>query len=181
MNQINPETSQTHKVSAVYGSQEEAERVRQLLIYGGIAGDQISLLDRIPLPVVEGESDDVLKDILVDGAVGTAVGTGVGAIGTAVLWATSVTLFVASPVVAPLAMLGWFAGIGGIAGAVVGAATDEDKPARMGKFSELVIDAIESGHVVLVVRTYGDADRALAKTIISNSLNGHTEALTESN
>ena len=181
MNQTNLETSQAHKVSAVYGTEDEAQRVRQLLIDGGISVDQISLLDSLPLPWVEGDSDDVLKEILVDGAVGTAIGTGVGAVGTAVLWAASVTLFVATPVVAPLAMLGWFAGIGGITGAVVGATANEDKPVKVGKFSELVMDAIESGHVVLVARTHGEADRVLAKTIIGNSLKGHTETMRESN
>ena len=85
MNQTNLETSQAHKVSAVYGTEDEAQRVRQLLIDGGISVDQISLLDSLPLPWVEGDSDDVLKEILVDGAVGTAIGTGVGAVGTAVL------------------------------------------------------------------------------------------------
>jgi hypothetical protein len=170
----------SHKVAALYATREEAERVRQHLIDGGIAASEVALLEDLPLPPDEGGNDEVLKDILVDSAIGTAVGTGVGAIGTVILWAASVTLFVASPVVAPLAMLGWFAGVGGIAGAVAGAASKEDKKGKEGKFSELVMDAIKSGNVVLVVRTHGETDRELAKDIISKSLTGHHAVATES-
>ena len=65
--------------------------------------------------------DGVLQDVLVDGAIGTAVGTGIGALGSVALAATSVTLFIASPLVAPLMLLGWGASIGGLIGAAAGA------------------------------------------------------------
>ncbi len=176
-----PESGGSHKVAALYATLEEAGRVRQHLMDGGIAASEVTLLKDLPLPPDAGGNDEVLKDMLVDGAIGTAVGTGVGAIGTAMLWAASVTLFVASPVVAPLAMLGWFASVGGIAGAIAGAANQENKKGKEGKFSELVMDAIQSGNVVLVVRTHGDADRALAKEIIGKSLTGHARGATEFN
>jgi len=171
----------SHKVAALYSNVDEAERVRQHLINGGIAAGEVAVLKDLPLPPDMGGNDEVLKDMLVDGAIGTAVGTGVGAIGTAMLWAASVTLFVASPVVAPLAMLGWFASVGGIAGAVAGAASQEAKKGKEGKFSELVMDAIQSGNVVLVVYTHGDTDRALAKSIIGQSLAGYSRVPTEFN
>lgn len=174
------EPGRSHKVSAIYPTLEEAERVRQHLIEAGIAASDVALLQNLPLPPDEGGNDEVLKDMLVDGAIGTAVGTGVGAIGTAMLWAGGVTLFVASPVVAPLAMLGWFAGLGGLAGAVAGAAGQNNKKGKEGKFSELVMDAITSGNVVLLVRTHGETDRALAKDIITQSLTGHPTVATES-
>ncbi len=104
--------SQPHRVSAIYATRDETEHVRQDLISHGIAVDAVALLDELAHVPVAGGSDDVLKDMLVDGAIGTAVGTGVGAIETVMLWAASVTLFVASPLVAPLAMLGWFASVG---------------------------------------------------------------------
>jgi hypothetical protein len=175
------EPSQLHRVSAIYATREEAERVRQDLISNGIAADAVELLDDLAHVPVAGGSDDVLKDMLVDGAIGTAVGTGVGAIGTVMLWAASVTLFVASPLVAPLAMLGWFASVGGIAGAVAGAASDQGKNGKEGKFSELVMDSIQAGNVVLVVHTHGESDRELAKVIIGKSLSGHGVAPTDSN
>ena len=70
------------------------------------------------------------------------------------LAATSVTLFIASPLVAPLMLLGWGASIGGLIGAAAGATEgDGDKE---GWLSDLVRDAIANGHVVLVA----DADGA---------------------
>lgn len=174
-----PEAGRSHKVAALYASLDEAGRVRQLLIDGGIAASEVVLLKDLPLPPDAGDNDEVLKDILVDGAIGTTVGTGIGAIGTVMLWAASVTLFVASPVVAPLAMLGWFASVGGIAGAVAGAASQETEKGKEGKFSELVMDAIQSGNVMLLVRTHDDTDKALAKDIISQSLTGHHRTPTE--
>lgn len=176
-----PEAGSGHKVAALYTNLEEAERVRQHLIDGGIAASEVAVLKDLPLPPDAGGNDEVLKDIVVDGAIGTAVGTGVGAIGTVILWAAGVTLFMASPVVAPLAMLGWFAGVGGIAGAVAGALGKENKKGKEGRFSELVMDAIQSGNVVLVARTHGETDRELAKDIIGKSLASHHRVPTEFN
>ena len=158
-----PAPRPSHTVSAVYPSREEADGVRQTLMDRGIAAGYIRIFrDAPPLPTEE-VSDDVLKDVLVDGSIGTAVGTGVGALGTLAIMAAGVTVFVASPVVAPLAMLGWFAGIGGIVGAAVGAGRKE------GRFSELVADAIQAGNTVLLVRTHDEAEQALARGIVKAS------------
>lgn len=181
-----------HAVSAIYPSRAEAEGVRQHLVERGFASAEIRVIaDASDSPVWseldETGRDEVLKSVLVDGAIGTAVGTGVGVIGTVALAAASVTLFVASPVVAPLAMLGWFAGLGGVVGAAMGANRHKDdsvpgrddrgdpdlgNQAREGKFSELVREAIEAGNTALVVRTHGQAERELATRIISDSLLG---------
>lgn len=174
-----PESGRSHKVAALYASVEEAVRVRRHLIRSGIAAKEVALLKDLPLPPDAGGNDEVLKDIVVDGAIGTAVGAGVGTIGTMMLWAANVTLFVSSPVVASLAMLGWFAGVGGIAGAIAGVVSEENNKGKEGKFSELVMDAIQSGNVVLVVRTHGKADKELAKDIIGKSLTGHYRVPTE--
>lgn len=170
-----------HHVSAVYPTREEAEAVRGRLIGSGLGAGALDILHEQALPSGDEGDDEVLKDVLVDGAVGTAVGTGVGAVGTVVLWAADVTLFVASPVIAPLAMLGWFAGLGGVVGALAGARVHEPGAGRTeGRFSDLVRDAIKSGHVVLVARTNDDAARQLAETIIRDSLKGRDEAVLKS-
>lgn len=59
------------------------------------------------------QSKSVLKDVLVDGAIGTAVGTGGGALAQLALVAANVSLFVASPLLAPLSMPGCAASLGG--------------------------------------------------------------------
>ena len=169
----------THKVSALYPSPGEAEGVRQTLIACGFSPSQIDVLQEYsPTPTAEnlanGGSDGVLKDVLVDGAIGTAVGTGIGALGTVVMMAANVTLFVAAPIIAPLMMLGWFAGIGGVVGGAVGAGN------RKGSFSELITDAIKAGNTLLLVRTHDDKEMEKAKAIINDSLKGRDEVAMQS-
>lgn len=174
----------SHKVSAIYPSREEAVGVRLQLIEQGFAADAITLLqpraeDLAAYLADEEGSDEVLKEVLVDSAIGTAVGTGIGAIGTVALVAANVTLFVAAPVIGPLAMLGWFAGLGGVIGAAVG--TADSASGKSGRFSDLVKDAIEAGNTVLVVRTRDPAETDRAKALISESLRGRDQAAMESN
>ena len=106
------------------------------------------------------QSNEVLKDMVVDGAIGTAVGTGIGLIAEVALVAANVSLFVASPLLAPLAMLGWGASLGATVGAMVGA------NGKKGVLSSLVGDAISSGQVVLVVQTRNDEETTIAREVI---------------
>ena len=172
--------AETYKISAIYPSREEAEAVRTRLVEAGVDAGAMSVMHDQASARVERSSDEVLKDMVVEGAIGTAVGTGVGAIGTVLLWASGATLFLASPVVAPLAMLGWFAGVGGLIGAAAGADTKRaERPGTLrkeGKFSELVLDAIKSGNAVLAVRTRDKSEKELAKKIIAQSLQGREDS-----
>ena len=170
----------SYQVSAIYPNREEAEAVRVSLSEAGIDAGAMRVMHDHASACVERSSDEVLKDVVVDGAIGTAVGTGVGAIGTVILWASGATLFLASPVIAPLAMLGWFAGVGGLIGAAAGAdTTGAERPGTLrteGKFSELVMDAIKSGNAILVVRTRDESEKELAKKIIAQSLQGREDS-----
>jgi hypothetical protein len=152
-----------HHVSGFFVHRDEAERVFTQLVERGIARERIQLLapqaaEAPPSP--ETDDEGVLKDVIVDGAIGTAVGTGVAAVAEVALVAANVSLFVASPVLAPLTMLGWGASLGGIVGAIAGAQKKD------GKFSELVRDAVSSGHAVLVVETRSEDETAIARDVI---------------
>ncbi len=107
-------------------------------------------------------SNQVLKDVLVDGAIGTAVGTGVGALIQVGLIAANVTLFVASPLIAPLVLLGWGASIGGVVGASIGAA-EKARP-----LSALIDDAIAAGQIVVVAETRTEAETKIAQDVIKS-------------
>lgn len=161
---------QSHIVSGIYTSRAEADSVRDRLVGGGLPAGQINIVESAG---VDGNSkmaadNETLKDVLVDGAVGTAIGTVVGGLGEVALVAANVSLFVASPVVAPLFMLGWGAFIGGFVGAAVGAEQPEEK--KEGKLSDLVLDAIRSGHVVLVAHTTTAAETTLVRELVGDSL-----------
>lgn len=168
--------SQTHIVSGIYASRAEAETVRGQLIDRGLPDRQIKVVERARADDSNAriaDDDEVLKEVLVDGTVGTLVGTGLGALAQMALVATNVTLFVASPLVAPLAMLGWGAVLGGTIGAAAGASEGAAK--HQGKFADLVQYAIHSSHVTLIAEMLAAEERKLAAEIIGASLTGRDE------
>jgi len=161
---------QSHIVSGIYTSRAEAESVRDRLVERGLPRTQMNVVEAAPATGNAKMADDneALKDVLVDGTIGAAVGTGIGALAEVALVAANVTLFVASPLIAPLAMLGWGAVLGGVAGAALGAEKPEQK--REGKLSDLVLDAIRSGHVVLVAHARTEEEATLVREIVGDSV-----------
>ncbi|WP_300438965.1 hypothetical protein [Zoogloea sp.] len=162
-----------HHVSGFFARREDAERALLRLVDGGLARDQLLILDtdRAPAPVqpVAG-SHQVLMDVLKDGAIGTAVGTGVGVLTQLALVAANVSLFVASPLIAPLALLGWGASLGGFIGAAAG--VGEQK----GPFGDLVRDAIAAGQVVLLAETRTEQEAVLARQVIEAAVGDYSES-----
>ena len=162
---------QSHVVTGIYASRSEAETTREQLVKKGLARQRVKVVERVRAddnnPEIA-DDDSVLKEMVVDGTVGTLVGTGLGAVAQIALVAANVTLFAASPILAPLAMMGWGAGLGGLFGAAAGANSDAKK--HEGKFADLVNFAIRSGHVTLIVETRTPEEQALATKIIGNSL-----------
>lgn len=165
---------QRHIVTGIYTSSAEADSVRDRLVGRGLPSEQITILANTR---IEGNSkmaadNDALKDVLINGSVGAAVGTFIGGLGEVALIAANVTLFIASPLIAPLFMLGWGAFIGGLVGAATGTETSAEKHAekKEGKLSELVLDAIRSGHVALIAQTMTAAETALARELVGDSL-----------
>lgn len=161
---------QSHIVSGIYTSRAEAELIRERLLARGLPPGQVNIVENAG---VDGnrkmaEDNESLKDVLVDGTVGAAVGTIIGGLGEVALLAANVTLFVASPLIAPLFMLGWGAFIGGFVGAVSGAEKPEEK--KEGKLSDLVLDVIRNGHVALIAHTKTAAETTLVRELVGDSL-----------
>jgi hypothetical protein len=156
-----------HHVSGFFAHRAEAEGAFSTLVDRGLGHDQLQLFDADSGPAVsepKGESNEVLTNVLVDGAIGTAVGTGIGALAQLAIVAGGVSLFVASPLVAPLVMLGWGASLGAFVGAAAGANTDIKH--KDGWLSDLIRDAIASGQVVLVVQTRTVEETEIAREVI---------------
>jgi hypothetical protein len=131
---------------------------------GGQIVRQMSPDDEAQWTAQQAKSDGVLQDVLIDGAIGTAVGTGIGALGSVALAVANVSLFIASPLLAPLVMLGWGASLGGLVGAAAGATAGPEN--KEGWLSDLVGDAIASGQVVLVAETRTEQETAIAREVI---------------
>ncbi len=160
-----------HHVSGFFAHREEAEGAVSRLVQRGIPRDQLQLFDADSGPVVaepKGESNEVLNKVLVDGAIGTAVGTGLGALAQLALVAGSVTLFVASPLVAPLVMLGWGASLGALVGAAAGANTEVEH--KEGWLADLIHDAVAHGQVVLVAQTRSAEQTIVAREIVGDAV-----------
>ena len=65
-------------------------------------------------------------------------------------------------------MLGWGDFIGGFVGAAAGA--EEQHEWKAGKLTDLVLDAIRSGHMVLIVHTRRGAKATLVRDVVGDSV-----------
>lgn len=150
------------------------------LVEEGLPRDRLRIFEPDSAPpdhATKSDNNAVLTDVLVDGAFGTVVGTGIGALAELALVAANVSLFVASPLIAPLAMLGWGASLGGFIGAAAGTVRNSGttRVGEKGKFSKLVSDAIMNGQVVLVAETRSQHETEIAQEAIKASLGNYKE------
>ncbi|MCG2576230.1 hypothetical protein LZ012_04390 [Dechloromonas sp. XY25] len=156
-------------LAGIYASRPEAERVCGHLQEGGLPSQQMQVVERVRADDFNPQlmdADRVLKDVLVDGIAGTILGTGIGAVGEAVLALANVTLFTASPLIAPLAMIGWGAALGGLMGAAMGA----NGVNKQGRLSDVLLYAIRRGHVTLIAHVRNEQEQLLANREIGLAL-----------
>lgn len=164
-----------HYVSGFFVTREAADSAFARLVEQRLPRERLQIFEPSSVPPPPGsnsDSNEVLKEVLIDGAIGTAVGTGVGALGELALVAANVSMFVASPLIAPLVMMGWGASVGGFIGAAAGAADIHKK----GPFSMLVLDAISSGQFVLVAATHTEQETAIAREIIQAAVGAYNDS-----
>ncbi|BBP01336.1 hypothetical protein [Sulfuriferula nivalis] len=165
-----------HHVSGFFAHREEAHNALTSLVERGLPSEHIHIFETdadVPASAQASKSKEVLKDVLVDGAIGTAIGTGVGALGEIALLVTNVSLFIASPLLAPIVMMGWGATIGALIGASAGATSSIEH--KDGKFAELIGDAISNGQFVLVVKTKSEQETAIARDVIQKSVGDYND------
>lgn len=157
-----------HRVVGLYASLADAQEARDFIVAGGITPEHVRVLtansNRIGADT-QADSDDVLKDVLRDGAIGTAVGSAAGVGVSIALAAAELTLFIASPVLGALYLVGWGASLGGLVGAMVGSERSH------GDVSILIKDALASGQAVLVVQAYTEAETTQAQELVHQHIN----------
>ncbi len=159
-------SSYLHRIYGIYSNKNEAEQVLEQLLQCDFKQEQLTLINKqSKSQEIAPDSDEVRDEMLTDGAIGTAVGAGIGALGEAVIAAVNISLFVASPVVATLVMMGWGASIGALIGVGVGAGTENTK-----HFSDLVRDAVSQGHTVLIAYANNEKQTVAAQELIANSV-----------
>lgn len=161
-----------HFLSGFFEHRDQAQIVFDQLVEKGLPSTRLHMFDADSPPQQhksnEG-SNEVLKDVLVDSAIGTVAGTAIGGIAEVALVAANVSLFVASPLIGPLVMLGWGAAIGGFVGATIGATS---KPKTL---STLIEDAITNGQIVLVAETHSKEETELTKDIFRAAIGDYQD------
>ena len=174
----------SHYVSGFFANLDQAQSAFTLLVERGVPRERLQLFDTDApalAPAPQEDSNAVLKDVVVDGTIGTAVGAGLGGLAQVALVATNVSLFIASPLLAPLAMLGWGASLGGLLGATVGAmkspdnSTETGADVKEGWLSDLVRDAIANEQIVLVVNAQTEQEAATAREVIQAAVGDFKE------
>lgn len=156
-----------HHVSGHFAQREKAESAFSNIVELGLPRERLQLFEsdaEAPALAPKADRNEVLKKIFADGVIGSAVGTGIGALTGLTLVAANVSLTVASPLVAALALLGWGAGLGGLIGAATGAGKK-----KMG-LSARARDANANGQVVLVVETRSEQETMIAREGIQTSV-----------
>lgn len=165
-----------HHVSGIFSHRDAATSALSRLVDKGIPQNRLQLFDSnstLPASSQQAKSNEVLKDMVIDGAIGTAVGTGIGALAEVALVAANVTLFVASPLIAPLALLGWGASLGATIGATVGSKVNSEN--KEGWLTDLIKDAISNGQVVLVVETLTKQETDIVQEVIKLSVDNYKD------
>lgn len=166
-----------HYVSGFFAKRIDAESALSVLLERGLPRERLHLFDSASVPAIkepDADSNAVLKDVLVDGVVGTAAGTGIGALAQVALVAGNLSLFIASPLLTPLTMLGWGASLGAIVGAAVGATSGAGN--KKGQLADLIHDAIVNGQLVLVAETRTQRETAIAQEVLRVAVGDYSEA-----
>jgi len=169
-----------HHISGIFQRHAEALVAFTQLKDKGLPLRRMQIFENetaIPKASTQAKSNEVLKNMLVKGSIGVFVGGVLGVIAQFSLVSANITLFIASPVVATLAMLGWGAVVGGTLGSILGAITYVKSNAKkeQGWLTDFVKDAITSGQVVLVVETLNKEETALTGEVMKLSVNNYQD------
>lgn len=164
--------SQRHYISGFFAQRDQAQGIYDQLVELGVDSGHMVIYHKEPStsePVPLADSTGALEKVIVDAGIGTVAGTVLGGLAEIALVAANVSLVIASPLVAPLVLLGWGASIGGLIGAAKGA-LDKSEPKPVGGLNALVRDAIAAGQFVLVVQADTDEETAMARKTMQEAV-----------
>lgn len=151
--------NKTHKVAGIFATLADTQAARDRLVERGVTPEHINIIapnDRMIDKKIEPDGDGVAREVVKDAIIGGVIGGGVGAAGAAAMAAASITLFVASPVLGPLSLMGWGAMIGIIAGGGKGAGIREDQ------FADMIKDVTNEGKFILIAHTESETELKIA-------------------
>jgi hypothetical protein len=162
-----------HQISGFFSHRDQADAAYEQLLKQGITAAQLTLRDTDSTPPATASlagnqsSNDVLKSVLISTAIGVAIGSVAGIVVELALMAANINLFVASPLIAPLVLIGWGASIGGFIGAAIGA-MKKNQPLK-----QLIQEEILTGQIALVVDTHNRQQTSAAKAVMDATVGGY--------
>lgn len=162
-----------HQISGFFSHRDQAETAYAQLLKQGITATQLTLRETDSSPSIatspagNQSSNDVLRSVLICTAIGVAIGSASGIAIELILMAANINLFVASPLIAPLILIGWGASIGGFIGATIGV-MKKNKP-----ITHLVQESILAGQIALVVDTHDRKQTTAAKAVMDAAVGGY--------
>lgn len=160
-----------HQISGFFSHRDQAEAAYSRLVDQGINKEQLTLR-RTDFAADQSaanneSSNHVLKTIMINIVFGVVIGSIVGMLVELSLIASNINLFVASPFIGPVVLIGWGASIGGFIGAVVGAMKKNQLLTQMAE------EAILHGQFALVVETHDRQQTSTAKTVMKTAVGGY--------
>ena len=165
-----------HHVSGSFASRGEAQTAFSRLIALGVPRQQVQIMSNkiAQHDALQHNNHVILQNIIVDATIGLVIGTGLGAASELLLMTADISLFSASWFIAPLAMMGWGAGLGLMLGAAIGAsrapAERDDEPQNW--LAAQVRKIITRDQVVLTVETQTEQQTLNARNVIQQASGG---------
>ena len=162
----------SHNVSPSFALRETAEHTLLQLRQRGLSREQLKILiagEHVPLSLpTRVKSRAVRNAMLMDGAIGALIGAVLGVLVQAALVITDMGLLAASPLLAPIMLVGWGAFLGAFLGAMAGVASVSPGTLE-GRRSPLTHREIETGSTVLLANTRSAEETAMAREVLTAS------------
>lgn len=160
-----------HHISGFFSHRDQAEAAYSRLVTQGIHKDQLTLRHAdfaSDQSYANNESSNyVLKTIIIHIVFGVVIGSMVGMLVELALIASNINLFVASPLIGPVVLIGWGASLGGFIGAVIGAMKKNQA------LTQMTEEAILHRQFALVVETHDRKQTSTAKSVIKDAVGGY--------
>ncbi|PTS86647.1 hypothetical protein DBR00_00895 [Pseudomonas sp. HMWF032] len=157
-----------HHISGFFSQRSNAEQALAQLIQRGMHSEQLQIfssgIQAQPEQVAQTSRNRQWRDRLIDIAIGMAIGIGIGALIAVALIVSEARLLYTSALLAPFALMGMGAFMGGALGSVIGASASTGL--QHGKLTKRLDKTVGHGDVVLLAQTHSAQETTLAREVI---------------
>ncbi|WAC44459.1 hypothetical protein OU997_19870 [Pseudomonas sp. SL4(2022)] len=154
-----------HHISGFFSQRSSAEQALAQLIQRGMHSEQLHIfssgIQAQPEQVAQTSRNRQWRDRLIDIAIGMAIGIGIGALIAVALIVSEARLLYTSALLAPFALMGMGAFMGGALGSVIGASASTGL--QHGKLTKRLDKTVD---VVLLAQTHSAQETTLAREVI---------------